>query len=87
MGYQLVCHPDGRITFEDETGKQTFHYLGWGRSEDVHKVVLSDGKLVKLGITRPENKLVKKTVKATPVDIAAIKGMKLSQIKVRWDKK
>lgn len=87
VGYQLVCHPDGRITFEDETGKQTFHYLGWGRSEDVHKVVLSDGKLVKLGITRPENKLVKKTVKATPVDIAAIKGMKLSQIKVRWDKK
>jgi hypothetical protein len=48
VGYQLVCHTDGRVTFEDET----FKYEGWGRSKDVHKVVLPDGKLIGIPINR-----------------------------------
>ncbi|MNL63955.1 hypothetical protein D3C87_1881270 [compost metagenome] len=48
VGYQLVCHVDGRVTFED----QTFKYEGWGRSKDVHKVVLPDGKLIGIPIHR-----------------------------------
>lgn len=48
VGYQLVCHVDGRVTFED----QTFKYEGWGRSKDVHKVVLPDGKLIEIPIHR-----------------------------------
>ena len=47
-GYQLVCHVDGRVTFEDET----FMYEGWGRAEDVHKIILPNGKRVKLPIQR-----------------------------------
>lgn len=48
VGYQLVCHVDGRVTFEDEV----FVYEGWGRAEDVHKVLLPNGKRVKLPIQR-----------------------------------
>lgn len=48
VGYQLVCHVDGRVTFEDEA----FVYEGWGRAEDVHKVILPDGRKIKLPIQR-----------------------------------
>lgn len=48
VGYQLVCHVDGRVTFEDET----YTYEGWGRAEDVHKVILPNGKREKLPIQR-----------------------------------
>ncbi|WP_448092696.1 recombinase family protein [Pseudomonas lini] len=47
-GYQLLCHVDGRVVFEDET----FMYEGWGRAEDVHKIILPNGKRVKLPIQR-----------------------------------
>lgn len=48
VGYSLTCHIDGRVTFEDET----FMYEGWGRAEDVHKVLLPNGNRVKLPIQR-----------------------------------
>ena len=48
VGYQLTCYVDGRVVFEDET----FMYEGWGRGEDVHKVILPNGKQVKLPIQR-----------------------------------
>jgi DNA invertase Pin-like site-specific DNA recombinase len=70
VGYQLVCHVDGRVTFEGET----FLYEGWGRAEDVHKVVLPDGKLVKLPIQRKG-----KASKLKAVDISQLGPLDLSK--------
>lgn len=70
VGYQLVCHVDGRVTFEGET----FMYEGWGRAEDVHKVVLPDGKLVKLPIQRKG-----KASKLKAVDVSQLGPLDLSK--------
>lgn len=68
-GYQLVCHVDGRVTFEDEV----FVYEGWGRAEDVHKVLLPNGKRVKLPIQR----MGKTTL--PPVDITNMGKLNLTK--------
>jgi hypothetical protein len=70
VGYQLVCHIDGRVTFEQET----FMYEGWGRAEDVHKVVLPDGRKIKLPIQRKG-----KTSKLKAVDFSQIGPLDLTK--------
>lgn len=74
VGYQLVCHVDGRVTFED----QTFKYEGWGRSEDVHKVVLPDGAHIKLPIQRKG-----KPRAGRPIDVSQLKKIDLSKVKIK----
>jgi DNA invertase Pin-like site-specific DNA recombinase len=73
VGYQLVCHVDGRVTFEGET----FKYEGWGRGKDVHKVVLPDGKLIGIPIQRNG----KERTKAEPLDMSNLKS-DLSKVKI-----
>ncbi|VVP91795.1 hypothetical protein PS914_03199 [Pseudomonas fluorescens] len=70
VGYQLVCHVDGRVTFENET----FMYEGWGRAEDVHNVVLPDGKRIKLPIQRKG-----KASKLKPVDVSQLGKLDLTK--------
>ncbi|WP_338807635.1 recombinase family protein [Pseudomonas chlororaphis] len=70
VGYQLVCHVDGRVMFENEA----FMYEGWGRSEDVHKVLLPDGKRIKLPIHR-----LGKTPKSEPVDVSQLYPLDLTK--------
>lgn len=70
VGYQLVCHVDGRVTFEDEV----FVYEGWGRAEDVHKVIVPDGRKIKLPIQRKG-----KTSKLKAVDITSIGKLDLTK--------
>lgn len=69
-GYQLVCHVDGRVTFEDET----FMYEGWGRAEDVHNVLLPDGRKIKLPIQRKG-----KTSKLKAVDVSQLGPLDLTK--------
>lgn len=73
-GYQLVCHVDGRVTFEDEV----FVYEGWGRAEDVHKVILPDGRKIKLPIQRKG-----KTSKVKAVDVSQLGRLDLSKVTTR----
>jgi DNA invertase Pin-like site-specific DNA recombinase len=77
VGYQLVCHADGRVIFENEV----FMYEGWGRAEDVHKVVLPDGKLVKLPIQREG-----KTPKSKPIDVSQLGKLDLSKVTIKTGK-
>lgn len=48
VGYKLTCNSDGTIN----TPVGTFTYEGWGRADDVHKVVTHEGKRLKLPIQR-----------------------------------
>ncbi|PMZ76948.1 recombinase family protein [Pseudomonas sp. FW305-70] len=48
VGYRIVCNKDSTVVSESGT----FKYEGWGRAEDVHKVVTPEGKLIKLPIHR-----------------------------------
>ncbi|WP_052193489.1 recombinase family protein [Pseudomonas sp. 11/12A] len=48
VGYKIVCNKDSTIVSESGTYK----YEGWGRAEDVHKVVTPEGLLMKLPIHR-----------------------------------
>ncbi len=68
-GYQLVCDVDGRVTFEDEV----FVYEGWGRAEDIHKVLLPNGKRVKLPIQRMGKPIL------PPVDITNMGKLNLAK--------
>ncbi|MGH8386707.1 MAG: recombinase family protein [Pseudomonas sp.] len=70
VGYQLVCHVDGRVTFEQET----FIYEGWGRADDVHKILLPDGRRIKLPIQRKG-----KTSKLKAVDASQIGPLDLTK--------
>lgn len=72
-GYQLVCHVDGRVTFEDEV----FVYEGWGRAEDVHSVILPDGRKIKLPIQRKG-----KTSKLKAVDVSQLGKLDLSKVTI-----
>jgi hypothetical protein len=74
VGYQLVCHVDGRVTFEDET----FMYEGWGRAEDVHNVLLPDGKKIKLPIQRKG-----KSPKSKTVDVSQLGKLDLSKVTIK----
>lgn len=74
VGYQLVCHVDGRVMFENET----FMYEGWGRAEDVHKVILPDGKLIKLPIQRKG-----KAPKSKPIDVSQLGKLDLSKVTIK----
>ncbi|MNE71025.1 hypothetical protein D3C80_1668620 [compost metagenome] len=74
VGYQLVCHVDGRVTFENET----FMYEGWGRSEDVHNVLLPDGRKIKLPIQRKG-----KATKSEPIDISQLGKLDLSKVTIK----
>jgi len=74
VGYQLVCHVDGRVTFENEV----FLYEGWGRAEDAHNVVLPDGKRVKLPIQRKG-----KAPKSKPVDVSQLGKLDLSKVAIK----
>jgi hypothetical protein len=77
VGYQLMCHSDGRVIFETEV----FMYEGWGRAEDVHKVILPDGKLVKLPIQREG-----KAPKSKPVDVSQLGKLDLSKVTIKTGK-
>lgn len=77
VGYQLVCHVDGRVTFENET----FMYEGWGRAEDVHKVLLPDGKKIKLPIQRKG-----KAPKSKPIDVSQLGKLDLSKVTIKTGK-
>lgn len=70
VGYQLVCHVDGRVTFENKV----FVYEGWGRAEDVHKVMVPDGRRIKLPIQRKG-----KTSKLKAVDVSQLGKLDLSK--------
>lgn len=48
VGYRIVCNKDSTVVSESGT----YRYEGWGRAEDVHKVVTPEGKLMKLPIHR-----------------------------------
>lgn len=48
VGYRIVCNQDSTVVSESGTYK----YEGWGRAEDVHKVITPEGKLMKLPIHR-----------------------------------
>lgn len=48
VGYKIVCNKDSTVVSESGT----FKYEGWGRAEDVHKVVTPEGLLMKLPIHR-----------------------------------
>lgn len=77
VGYQLVCHVDGRVTFESET----FMYEGWGRAEDVHNVLLPDGKKIKLPIQRKG-----KAPKSKPIDVSHLGRLDLSKVTIKTRK-
>ncbi|MNC60530.1 hypothetical protein D3C75_1104140 [compost metagenome] len=56
------------MTFENVPGVcETFMYEGWGRSEDVHKVLLPDGRRIKLPIQRKG-----KATKSEPIDVSQL---------------
>lgn len=48
VGYKIVCNQDGTVVSEFGTYK----YEGWSRSEDVHKVLVPSGYVIKLPIHR-----------------------------------
>ncbi|SEC54877.1 Site-specific DNA recombinase [Pseudomonas marginalis] len=48
VGYRIVCNLDRTI----HTPVGVFTYQGWGRAEDVHKVVTHEGVLLKLPVAR-----------------------------------
>ncbi|WP_415769232.1 recombinase family protein [Pseudomonas sp. LB3P38] len=48
VGYRIVCNQDSTVVSESGT----YRYEGWGRAEDVHKVVTPEGKMMKLPIHR-----------------------------------
>ncbi|MNU02896.1 hypothetical protein D3C72_2467450 [compost metagenome] len=49
-------------------------YEGWGRSEDVHKVLLPDGRRIKLPIQRKGQ-----APKSPPVDVSQLGKLDLSK--------
>lgn len=52
VGYRIVCNLNRTI----ETPVGVFTYQGWGRSEDVHKVVTHEGLLMKIPVARQAKK-------------------------------
>jgi DNA invertase Pin-like site-specific DNA recombinase len=79
VGYRIVCNADSTIVSESGT----YRYEGWGRAEDVHKVITPEGKLMKLPIHRlgVERKPMKDTGVAGKIR-ATLDGIVTKKIKI-----
>jgi DNA invertase Pin-like site-specific DNA recombinase len=79
VGYKIVCNVDKTIV----TPIGTFIYQGWGRSDDVYKVITPEGLLMKLPIHRlgVERKPVKDTGVADKIK-ATLDGIVAKKIKI-----
>jgi len=79
VGYKLVCNVDKTI----DTPVGTFIYQGWGRAEDIHKVVSPEGVMLKLPVVRQEPlKTPKALKKSKPVDVMSGLAEKLGKMKL-----
>lgn len=77
VGYKIVCNVNKTI----DTPVGTFIYQGWGRAEDVHKVVNPEGVMLKLPVVRQEPSKVSKIRKeGKPVDIVSGLAEKLDRM-------
>jgi DNA invertase Pin-like site-specific DNA recombinase len=79
VGYRIVCNKDSTVV--SESGK--FKYEGWGRADDVHKVITPEGLLMKLPIHRlgVERKPMKDTGVADKIR-ATLDGIAAKRIKI-----
>ncbi|RMO73237.1 hypothetical protein ALQ35_02588 [Pseudomonas fluorescens] len=76
VGYKIVCNVNRTI----DTPAGTFIYEGWGRSEDVHKVVNPQGQMLKLPVVRQEPRKTAK--KSEPIDVMSGLAGKLERVKL-----
>jgi len=75
VGYKIVCNVNRTIV----TPAGTFIYQGWGRSEDVHKVVNPQGQTLKLPINRAG---VERKGSGKKIDVMSIVKDNLAKVKI-----